>query len=126
LPHDAVPLDAAVLALQLGALFLATLEDDPVHFDLASYRNSAVRLARVLVLVLLPLVLAAIALAHVNWRIYREAGLRVRQSEEHFALVHDADLDRAGRRYAVERRPGEEDAPFRRRVAHARARTYVL
>ena len=79
-------------------------------------------------LVLPPLVLAAlaIAVAHANWRLYRESCLRVRQSEEHLAIVNDADLDRAGRRYAVERRPGEADTAFRKRIANARARTFAV
>lgn len=81
-----------------------------------------------MLVILLPIFVAvlALSLAHANWRIYQEARERVRQSEEHLAIVYAADLDRAGRRYAVERRPGEADDVYRRRVAHARARTFAL
>lgn len=78
--------------------------------------------------ILLPLSLGvfALALVHANWRSYWEMHDRVRRSEEHLALVHTGDLDRAGRRYGIRRLEGEGDANYRRRIAEARAKTLAV
>jgi hypothetical protein len=54
------------------------------------------------------------------------AAQRLRQCEEHFALVHGGDLDRVGWLYGTPRMHDEADRAYRKRIALARSRTFAV